>query len=242
MACIHYFNIEVAEKYGVHCAVILQNLWHWIQHNEANNINYHDGYYWTYNSTKAFEKLFPYINARQIGYALKKLRDDGIIITGNYNEMKYDKTLWYAITKKGISILQNCQTDETNLLNGDCEIVEPIPYNNPDYKNADNNTYTRFKKPSVEEIKSYIDEKGYNVDAEMFFDFYESKGWLVGKNKMKDWKAAVRTWNRNRKDNNEYNQVKGKSSEARRKFGETSMSEEEVQRGLKKMFGNQIPD
>lgn len=58
-------------------------------------------------------------------------------------------------------------------------------------------TTTRFKKPSLEEAKTYISEKGYNVDAEKFIDYYESNGWKVGKNSMKDWKATVRNWNRN---------------------------------------------
>ena len=52
----------------------------------------------------------------------------------------------------------------------------------------------RFSPPTLEELKNYISEKAYNVDAERFFNFYQSKGWYVGKNKMKDWKAAVRTW------------------------------------------------
>ena len=52
----------------------------------------------------------------------------------------------------------------------------------------------RFKKPTVEEIKEYCIERNNNIDAEQFFNFYESKGWLVGKNSMKDWKASVRTW------------------------------------------------
>lgn len=54
-----------------------------------------------------------------------------------------------------------------------------------------------FKKPSKEEISTYINEKGFQISSARFFDFYESKGWMVGKNKMKDWKAAVRTWARN---------------------------------------------
>ena len=51
-----------------------------------------------------------------------------------------------------------------------------------------------FNKPSLLEIKNYCIERVNNVDPEVFFDFYESKGWLVGKSKMKDWKAAIRTW------------------------------------------------
>lgn len=52
----------------------------------------------------------------------------------------------------------------------------------------------RFVKPTIEEIDAYIKEKGYHIDAESFFDFYESKGWVVGKSPMKKWKAACNTW------------------------------------------------
>ena len=51
-----------------------------------------------------------------------------------------------------------------------------------------------FSKPTVEEVKAYCSERKNNVDAEKFCDFYESKGWKVGKEPMKDWKASVRTW------------------------------------------------
>lgn len=53
---------------------------------------------------------------------------------------------------------------------------------------------TRFQKPTLEEIRHYCQERGNSVDPEKFFNFYESKGWVVGKSPMKDWKAAVRTW------------------------------------------------
>ena len=55
---------------------------------------------------------------------------------------------------------------------------------------------TAFVVPSLQEVKDYISEKGYTVDAQRFIDFYESKGWMIGKNKMKDWRAAIRTWTR----------------------------------------------
>lgn len=53
---------------------------------------------------------------------------------------------------------------------------------------------TRFTPPTVEEVAAYIAERGSSVDAQRFVDFYASKGWFVGKNRMKDWKAAVRNW------------------------------------------------
>lgn len=57
----------------------------------------------------------------------------------------------------------------------------------------------RFEPPTQEEVAAYCLEKGYPVDAERFIDFYEAKGWMIGKNKMKDWKAAVRNWARSQR-------------------------------------------
>lgn len=57
-----------------------------------------------------------------------------------------------------------------------------------------------FTKPTVEEIKAYCLERHNNVDADKFYNYYESNGWMVGRNKMKDWKASVRTWERNNYD------------------------------------------
>ena len=51
-----------------------------------------------------------------------------------------------------------------------------------------------FTPPTVEEVTTYCQERGNNIEPQRFVDFYESKGWMVGKNKMKDWKAAVRNW------------------------------------------------
>ena len=56
---------------------------------------------------------------------------------------------------------------------------------------------TSFKKPTTQEVETHISEMGYNVDAKRFVNFYEAKGWMIGKNKMKNWKAAVSTWNKN---------------------------------------------
>jgi len=66
-----------------------------------------------------------------------------------------------------------------------------ITNNNTTYSNKG-----RFKKPDLLDIKNYCLERKNNVDAEAFIDFYESKDWKIGKNKMKDWKAAIRTWER----------------------------------------------
>lgn len=60
----------------------------------------------------------------------------------------------------------------------------------------------KFVKPTIEEVQAYITEKNYSINASDFIDFYESKGWMVGRNPMKDWRASVRTWERRKKEDN----------------------------------------
>lgn len=59
----------------------------------------------------------------------------------------------------------------------------------------------RFQKPTIEQLKEYMREQGMNDIAENWLNHYEANGWMVGKNKMKDWKASVRTWKTNQKNN-----------------------------------------
>lgn len=65
---------------------------------------------------------------------------------------------------------------------------------------ADKPQTQKFTPPTLEEIKDYCIERNNNVDAERFINFYQAKGWMVGKNKMKDWKASVRTWEQKQKE------------------------------------------
>jgi len=66
-------------------------------------------------------------------------------------------------------------------------------------KSIDKEVSRRFTPPTATEVREYAIEKGYRLDAEQFVDFYASKDWMIGKNKMKDWRAAVRNWQRREK-------------------------------------------
>jgi len=68
-----------------------------------------------------------------------------------------------------------------------------------------NNKGASFKKPEVNDIKEYCLWRNNGIDSETFFDFYESKNWMVGKNKMKDWKACMRTWEKRQNKTNNNN-------------------------------------
>ncbi|WP_418176977.1 hypothetical protein [Alistipes putredinis] len=85
----------------------------------------------------------------------------------------------------------------------------------------------RFSPPSIEEVDSYIREKGYTVDAERFVNFYESKGWYVGKNKMKNWHAAVATWQKGDDKRNGNNQQR--SDDKRRGIEATATRPEDFE-------------
>jgi hypothetical protein len=91
--------------------------------------------------------------------------------------------------------------------------------NDKNDKNESNSVSNIFTPPTLEEVKSYCQERNKGVDPERWLNFYQAKGWMVGKNKMKDWKAAVRTWERDNGGSNGNNQTSSQSSttgEARR--------------------------
>jgi len=84
------------------------------------------------------------------------------------------------------------------------------------------NTKGVFKIPTIIEIKEYCSERKNNVDAETFFDFYESKGWMVGKNKMKSWKACVRTWEKSSRNNNTNDRTTSHRHKSGKDYGDGS--------------------
>lgn len=142
----HFFDKDLACEFGLAEAIILNHLEFWIEKNKANGTNFFDGYYWTFNSTKAYAEIFPYFSQRQIQLALKHLKELNIIQTGNYNAVAYDRTTWYAFTEYGETIMQKCKMDFTNtqysimqkckmedakMSNRLCKNVEPIPVNIP---------------------------------------------------------------------------------------------------------------
>jgi hypothetical protein len=119
---MHSFDPKIAERVGVNAAVLYQNIVWWCAKNAANKRNKHDGRFWTYNSVKAWAELFPYLSAAQIRLALDKLESDGLILSGTFNEVGYDRTKWY------------CPSDQFHLsetANGIAKNGEPIPVGKP---------------------------------------------------------------------------------------------------------------
>lgn len=88
---------------------------------------------------------------------------------------------------------------------------------------------TRFSPPTLEQVKEYCQERKNSVDPERFIDFYESKGWVVGKSPMKDWKAAVRNWEKESKPQSNKNKFKNFDE---RSYDMKSLEEELVSKSM----------
>ncbi len=97
----HHFETEVAKVVGVEAAVILFNIAYWCDKNRKNGRHFHDGLYWTYNSTRAFTEQFPYLSRGKVDRAIARLQDNGLVEIGNYNDDRLDRTRWYAVTNDG---------------------------------------------------------------------------------------------------------------------------------------------
>lgn len=113
----------------------------------------------------------------------------------------------------------NDEANEANqAVNVPVPVNVPVNVNNIDSK-ADKPPRTRFSPPSVEEVAEYCRERRNAVDPQRFVDYYSANGWMIGKTKMKDWKAAVRTWERSDKNGISSGNTKPTGREANALFG-----------------------
>ena len=127
---LHHFKVALAKEYGIEEAIFIDEIQHQIKKNRFNERNFHEGRYWTYNSLKAYEETFPYMNAGKIKRVINNLIDKGILMKGNFNVNQYDRTCWYAFTDFGLSIIQKCYIDLLKMTNGKVENDPPIPTTN----------------------------------------------------------------------------------------------------------------
>jgi len=211
---LNQFDTEVAMHVGINAAVIYRNIQYWCEKNRTNEMNEHEGLFWTYNSIKAFCKQFPYLTEKQIRSSLKLLEEKGYIKSGNFNKSSYDRTKWYADLMPKMSD-SNClvgQMENDEKANGNALDGEPIPNINTDNINTDiNNIYIsadekfldslpdkprkKFIPPTVEEVAEYCKERNNEVDPVAFVAYYASQNWKKANGRpITDWKLCVITW------------------------------------------------
>jgi hypothetical protein len=187
----HHFDIDDAKKYGIECAILLNNLRFWIAKNEANKKHFYNGRYWTYNSATAFTKLFPYWSSSQISRYLRRLEDYGLIVSDNFNQSSYDKTKWYSL---------NYTTDCLKMNNGSDEIEQPIPDIKSDLKpvlviTPDGKNAKSFKQWTLEDFGEELKKFADIVIRDDLTNFYNHWREKDAKGKMK--LQNQRTWETN---------------------------------------------
>lgn len=109
---------HVAERYGFEEAVFLDSIVYWYRTNRANNRNYRDGRWWTYNSIKAFEEIFPWWSGKQIRRIANSCREQGALIAGEYNEDRRDRSLWYSPGDELLALYGLAETGNCICLSG----------------------------------------------------------------------------------------------------------------------------
>lgn len=96
----HSFNVQIAEKYGIEEAIIIEHLYFWIHKSECEEVEEMivNDRCWCRSSTKGFNRYIPYMNPKKIGRTLNGLAELGILLTGNFNRSPMNQTLWYAFS------------------------------------------------------------------------------------------------------------------------------------------------
>jgi len=150
-----------AIRFGVEKAVLLYHIAYWVYMNMANERHFYDGYYWTYNTAKAFAKIFPFWSHRKIARMLNDLEAKGIIKSGNFNNVAYDRTKWYTIIDE--SICQICQMDMSKVSNPFVRNKSPIPDNNQIITNKPTIQYSELKEEL--EGNGWVGDFGKLVDS-----------------------------------------------------------------------------
>ena len=149
-------------------------------------------------SNKYFAEFFG-VSKGRCSQIINSLEQKGFILIKYEYEGKEIKSRTIRVVKK-LNRVFNKSLGGIKYIKGG--YLENDKDNNTITNNTTNNKTTkgRFKKPLISDISNYIEERGNLIDPNKFYDYYESNGWKVGKNKMKCWKAAVRNWENMRKE------------------------------------------
>lgn len=127
-------NSELAVKIGLNEAVVLRQIYYWLEINEKLKRNYRDGKYWSYNTMENWRKEnFPWWSTKTVERAFKNLVNSGLVITGNYNKDSRDRTKWYSIDE---DVLEKILKDTVEISTSDC----PCANRQNDEMHTDNST------------------------------------------------------------------------------------------------------
>jgi hypothetical protein len=117
---------DLAKLIGLNESIILQQIHYWIELNRKADKNLRDGFTWTYNSYEDWQKQFPFWSMRTIQRTITGLETKGLLITGNFNRMGFDRTKWYRIDYERLETLIECPLGQIGTMDDD-KLALPIP-------------------------------------------------------------------------------------------------------------------
>ena len=176
------FDVDVAQEYGVNGAVMIKNFQFWIMKHRAEEKNFFDGRYWTYNSVRGWSELFCFWTPKQIRTILDNLVERGVLKKGNYNQTPYDRTSWYAFVDEEKWIGSKGQIDLPKRSNEIVQMGQPIPDNNTD-NNTDNEENNIFTSKNIQKKNDYLllgEFKNVKLTVEQVKKLIEKYGWYLG--------------------------------------------------------------
>ena len=195
----HHFDPEVAARLGINQAIVLYNLGY-LQTQRAlqgGDEYFFEGRWWVRHSYESLAEWHKYLGVQQIRRVMKQLVEAGHVVTRHPEH--FNRTTYWSVAPEFLHVSES--TDASVEIDSSQVSKSPVVlHDNKHRTTTPCNPPSRFVPPTVSEVSDYFSERGGDpAEAERFVDFYESKGWLVGKAKMKSWKASVRNWiSRNR--------------------------------------------
>lgn len=154
-------DVKLAQAIGLNEAIVLQQINYWLHGRHAKKIN---GRLWTYNSIKNWNEQFPFWSERTIKRVFSSLEKDGLLVTGNFNKYKFDKTKWYSIDVNKVSnrLGQFDPVGSDKMAPSDsANLAQPIPETTENTSETNNNSQAEPDKTTQlrKEIISYLNEK-----------------------------------------------------------------------------------
>ena len=202
MSNVHAFSVSLATRVGLNESILLQHFWFWHQNNQGKPDRCFDGHVWSFNPISRTSKksskitplveIFPYLSKKKIEGAIARLIDMELLVSGNYNEHSFDRTKWYALTFKGVSLFvdpkgeMQVQKGNSEVQKGNSEVQNAltIPNSNNNSNNNSNKEYTP-KPPEGDEIEVEV------LDPCSFSSFWNTYSKKVG-----DKQKIERKWNK----------------------------------------------
>lgn len=176
----HAFDTEVAKEIGIIPAIIFNHILFWCESNKANNVNEHDGKFWTFHSVKDLQDTFEYMTPWQIRHGLDVLVEKGFIEVGNYNKLNIDRTRWFCVKRSDLMNSANGLWNTTNGLRnttiGLRNSADQYHINHTDKSHHINNRKETKKESSFDSIfDSYSVIKDNPALKETFVEFVKMR-------------------------------------------------------------------